>query len=231
MTPTVPDLHHVPVSSLGKPGTSAPPVATRVARAGWRDPRLWIGLLLIAGSVVLGARLLAAADDTVAVWAVVGDHGAGSPIGEDDVVAVRVRFDDDADLEPYLSAGEPLPSDVVLARGIGAGELLPRAAIEAAGDAATVRVPLDLDPQRVPPSVGAGSVVDVWVGVPAGRGGGESGIVLQGVTVVEAPAPDESFAVTGTRQVVLAVEETDVADFLAALDGPDDPVVRILQRT
>jgi hypothetical protein len=187
---------------------------------------LWIGLLIVAGSVVLGARLLAAADDTVTVWAVVGDHGAGSPIGADDVVAVRVRFTDEADLDRYLPADEPLPDDVVLSRGIGGGELLPRAAIGTAQDAGTVQVPLDLDPQRVPRTIGAGSVVDVWIGFPGGRGGGE--IALDGVTVVDAPAPDESFAVTGTRQLVLAVEEDAVAEFLTVLDGRDDPVVRIL---
>ena len=135
-----------------------------MTRAGWRDPRLWIGLLIVAGSVVLGARLLAAADDSVSVWAVVGDHGAGSPVGSDDVVAVRVRFADDADLEHYLPAEDPLPDGIVLARAIGSGELLPRAAIDTDPDADTVQVPLDLEPSRVPPSVDAGSVVDVWIG-------------------------------------------------------------------
>ena len=216
------------MSSLGKPGTSAPPVATRVARAGWRDPRLWIGLLIVAGSVVLGARLLASADDTVTVWAVAGDHGAGSPLGPDDLVAVRVRFTDDADLERYLPADEPLPDDVVLSRGVGGGELLPRAAVGAAQDATTVQVPIEVEPHRVPSGVGAGSVVNVWVGSAGGRRGGtEPGFALSGVTVVDAPAVEESFAVTGTRQVVLAVEEAEVVDFLTTLDGTEDPVVRI----
>lgn len=220
------------VSSLGKPGTSAPPVATRVARAGWRDPRLWIGLLIVAGSVVLGARLLAAADDTVSVWAVVDDQGAGSPVGVDDVVAVRVRFADDADLAHYLPAEDPLPDDIVLSRGIGAGELLPRAAIDPARDAGTVRVPVDLEPDRVPPDVDTGSVVDVYVGGVGGRGDrAPSGLALSEVTVVAAPPVEESFAVTGTRQLVLAVDDAEVADFLALLDGLDDPVVRIVQRS
>ena len=65
-------LHHVRVSSLGKPGTQAP-AATRVARPGWRDPRLWIGLLIVAGSVVLGARLLAAVDDQYLDGGYLGD--------------------------------------------------------------------------------------------------------------------------------------------------------------
>lgn len=219
------------MSSLGKPGTPSPPAATRVRRAGWRDPRLWIGVVIVTGSVVAGARLLVAADDTVSVWAVVGDHGAGAPVGEDDVVAVRVRFADGADLDRYLPAGEPLPRDIVLSRAVGGGELLPRAAIDDDPDSGTVQVPLDLDPSRVPPSVGEGSVVDVWIGGTGRRGGGGGGeVALSAVTVVAAPATEQTFAVTGTRQVVLAVDEADVADFLSTLDGVDDPVVRILER-
>ena len=41
------------------------PRATRSRRPGWRNPRLLIGLALVAGSVLVGARLVAAADDTV----------------------------------------------------------------------------------------------------------------------------------------------------------------------
>lgn len=220
------------VSSLGKPGTSTPPVATRVTRAGWRDPRLWIGLLIVAGSVVLGSRLLAAADDTVSVWAVVEDHGPGSAVGADDVVAVRVRFADDDELARYLPADDPLPEDVVLSREIGSGELLPRDAIATARDAGTVRLPLDLEPTRVPGSVDAGSVVDVYVGGVRGQGADVAdGPALSAVTVVAAPPVEESFAITGTRQLVLAVDDGAVAPFLALLDGQDDPVVRIVQRS
>ena len=225
-------LHHVRVSSLGKTGTSAPPVATRVDRAGWRDPRLWIGLLIVAGSVVLGARLFASADDTATVWAVVDDRGVGSPVDADDVVAVRVRFADDEELDRYLLADDPLPEGIVLSRGVGGGELLPRAAIDTAKDAGTVQVPLDLEPNRVPGTVDAGSVVDVYVGGVGGRGEEvPEGPALSAVTVVAAPPVEESFAVTGTRQLVLAVDDATVAEFLAVLDGKDDPVVRIVQRS
>jgi hypothetical protein len=191
---------------------------------------LWIGLLIVAGSVVLGSRLLAAADDTVSVWAVVDDHGPGSPVGVDDVVAVRVRFADDAELSRYLPADDPLPDDIVLSRGVGGGELLPREAIDAERDAGTVRLPLDVEPDRVPGSVDAGSVIDVYVGGARAREDAE-GPALSAVTVVAAPPVQEGFAVTGTRQLVLAVDDADVAPFLALLDGQDDPVVRVVQRS
>ncbi|UMG91771.1 hypothetical protein [Nocardioides sp. TF02-7] len=228
-----------------------PPPAARVTRAGWRDPRLWIGVLLVAGSVVLGARVLAAADDSVAVWALAGDVGPGTVLDEGDLVAVRVGFADDTDLDRYLPTDEALPEGALLVRGLGAGELLPRAALGDANAAGTVRLPLDVEPHRVPPTVDVGSVVDVWVGVAGsgsgpgtGRGTGPgagpgasaptdpaAGPALAAVTVVDAPPADESIAVSGTRQLVLAVADDQVGPFLALLDGTDEPAVRVVQRS
>lgn len=218
--------------SLGSPGASVPsvpPVATRAARSGWRDPRLWVGVLLVTASVVAGARLLASADDTVTVWAVAEDRGAGSPLTEGDLVAVRVRFADTAELDRYFRADDPLPADVVLLRGVGAGELLPRAAVGPQADAGLLQVPLEVAPHRVPPAVGPGSVVDVYVD-DVGRRGAD-GPALESVTVVAAPPVEESFAVTGTRQLVVAVADDEAAAFEALLGRLDDPVVRVLQRS
>ena len=79
----------------------------------------------------------------------------------------------------------------------------------------------------MPPSVDAGSVVDVWIGGAGGVGGRRDqvagGLALSSVTVVAAPPVEESFAVTGTRQLVLAVDEADVATFLAASRQPGRP--------
>ncbi|NHA00170.1 hypothetical protein G5V59_08545 [Nocardioides sp. W3-2-3] len=104
------------------PVTPAPPPALRAARRGWRDPRLWLGVLLIAGSVVLGARLLAAADDTVTVWGMAADRGSGTPVAAGDLAVQRVRFSDGAALAHYFPADQPVPDDLVLTRAVGAGE-------------------------------------------------------------------------------------------------------------
>lgn len=47
------------------PSSTTPPPATRTGTPGWRDPRLWIGVLVVAASVVLGARIVGGSDDTV----------------------------------------------------------------------------------------------------------------------------------------------------------------------
>lgn len=204
-------------------------------RPAWRDPRLWIGVLLVAGSVVVGARLLAAADDTVAVWAVPDERGAGTPLRTDDLVVERVRFADAAAQERYFAADRPVPADLVLVRSVGAGELLARSAVGPAAADPVLRVPLEVDPNRVPPDVGAGSVVDVWVSDGAGPAPGAEpaagGPALSEVTVVAAPSYDETFGVTGARQLVVAVADDRAVAFERLLSGLDDPVIRILQRS
>jgi hypothetical protein len=39
------------------------PPATRATTPGWRDPRMWVGIAIVAASVVIGALVLGASDD------------------------------------------------------------------------------------------------------------------------------------------------------------------------
>ena len=208
--------------------TSVPP-AWRAATPGWRDPRLWIGLLIVAASVVAGSRLLASADDTVAVWAVAADVGPGAELSDADLVVHRVRFADDADRTAYFAADDELPSAMRLVRAVGAGELLPRAAL-GAPDAPddVVELPVAVEPAQVPPTVRAGSVVDVYLLGGAKR---QTGPALDEVTVVSAADPESGFgAVNGLQQLVLAVPEDDAAAFLAAVGGTDQPTLTVVRR-
>jgi len=190
------------------PGRVRATAAVRHRGGGWRDPRLWVGLLLVAGSVLLGARVVAAADDSVAVWATAGDLGVGDVVSADDLVVRRVRFDPAEDLARYLPADEPLPADLALTRAVGAGELLPRAALGPVGDADVVEVPLAVEPAQVPPSVAEGSTVDVYVAPPDARGPAD--LVLEDVVVVDAPPVTAELGSVGDRQLVLAVPEEQV---------------------
>jgi hypothetical protein len=220
-------------------GVAAPPAAQRVQRAGWRDPRLWVGVAIVAVSVVAGARLMASADDTVPVWVAADDLAAGAPVTPADLERHRVRFADGDDLDGYYRASEPPPAGVLL-RGVGDGELLPRTAVGPAAQRDTVQVPLAVDPQQVPPSVGRGSVVDVYVlGGPSGRTDGASGVAgsgsaepaLAGVSVVDAPDVEDSFVVSGKRELVLAVPEEQAQRFFGLIDAADTPTVTVVRRS
>lgn len=214
----------------------------RAATPGWRDPRLWVGVVVVAVSVVAGAKLISAADETVAVWATASDLGAGDEVGPDDLVATRVHFAETGDLAGYFTVEEQLPADLELTRGVGAGELLPRAAVGEAGDSGMLEVPVAVAAEQVPRSVRSGSVVDIYLVPSTGPGGAgrevacardscaEHGPALSAVTVVDAPPLDQGFAATGTRQLVLAVDEQDAREFFALLGSADSPVVTVVRR-
>jgi hypothetical protein len=223
----------VTLGTSRRPGivaAAAVPAATRAGRSGWRDPRLWIGVLLVVVSVVAGARLLAAADDTVSVWALAADAGPGARLSTGDLVARRVRFADAGDLGAYFTVEDELPSELRLVRGVTAGELLPRAALgDGTHDTETVELPVAVDADQVPPSVRAGSVVDVYLRDPRTRQ--RPGPRLAKATVVDAPGLDSTFgSTTGRRQLVLAVPEAEASTFLAALGRAENPVLTIVRR-
>lgn len=207
--------------------------AVRAPTPGWRDPRLWVGLLIVAVSVVAGARLLGAADDTVPVWAVSADLGAGDTLAAEDLVATRVRFTEPDRLADYFTVDDELPADLELTRGVGAGELLPRAAVGSPGVADTVQLPVAVDAEQVPGSVGPGSVVDVYLVVPGqGRAGqGKPGTpALSAVTVVDAPPLSESLTATGQRQLVLAVAQQEARRYFTLLGAAESPLLTVVRR-
>lgn len=229
-------------------GPASVPPAVRTTTPGWRDPRLWIGVAIVAASVVIGSRVLASADDTVQVWAVADDVAPGAPLTEDDLVARRVRFADGEDLDRYVEVGAELPAELALSRALGAGELLPRSAIGAPDDGDTVTLSIAVPPLLVPTAIGPGSVVDVYVtgdvtdgagaaGDEGGTGGGGDGVpdpgipVLDDVRVVAAPPAGESLSPGGERQVELAVPGDAVADYYAAVAGLAAPVVSVTQES
>lgn len=236
----------LPAAPAGAAGTA--PQAARTSRPGWRDPRLWIGIAIIAACIVVGARVLGAADDTVAVWAVRADAGAGAVLTSADLEAHRVRFASPDDLAGYLRADQPLPDTLSLTRSVGAGELVPRAALAADTPADTVQLPLAVDPAQVPPGVHSGSVVDVYVvgdavarpgtgQVGAGGGGGGGAVTptatpaLSAVTVVAAPGTDAVFGSgQNQRQLTLAVPEKEAQAFFGLIGGASDPTITVVLR-
>jgi hypothetical protein len=159
------------------------PTASRLPRARWLDARLLAGLLLVLVSVVVGAKVLADADERVQVWSVTRDLGADTVLSDDDVRVASVRLDQVAGR--YVSAAEELEG-LVLTRPVGRGELLPVAAVQRPGGQDQRRVVIEVDRVGVA-GLGKGSVVDLYAvrDAPAGEEPGPPELVLAGVTVAE----------------------------------------------
>jgi hypothetical protein len=203
------------------PAEPAAPVARRVRTPRWLDLRLVLGVLLVLGSVLLGARVVGAADATVPVWAVTGDLAAGTILTPDDLTAVDVRLDASAD--GYLSTSVD-PVGRTLARGVGEGELLPRAALDETSE--LVQVALPVQAGWVPPGLRRGQLIDVYaVADPsagaAGVADGSVGLVVGGAPVQSVTGRSEGVLSTPTTtvQVVVSVPADSASDLLAAVGG------------
>jgi hypothetical protein len=220
------------------------PVAPRLRRPGWRDPRLLAGVALVAASVVLGSWAVRTAQRTVPVYVARESIVAGQRVEPGVLAVVDVRLGA-ADVGRYLSADQPLPAGGTALRTVGAGELVPRAAVGAADD-------VDVRPVAIglvrPPAkaVTTGALVDLWFtpsessgpadgtvdGAAGGTGDGAAPAelvphpVATGLTVAEVSRPDGGFTVAGAATVQVLVPTGSLAAVLAALsaDGTVDVV-------
>jgi hypothetical protein len=216
------------------PAPPSSPAATRATRSRWRDPRMAVGVVLVAACALLGATLLGGSDDTVGVWAARRAMNAGESVSADDLVRRDVRFTDQHDADAYLSADTPLPSGATLTRPVGGGEMVPRGALGAAGSQALTEVPLSVDSDAVPSTLRVGAVVDVWVtpdraadasGPIDGSDGSDaprSVLVFDDVAVLSVPRTGSSLGPTATRQVIVGVgadQQSRLPTSLATLAG------------
>lgn len=201
------------------------PTATRLRRPGWRDPRLLVGVALIAASVALGSWVVTTAQRTVPVYVARDVLVPGVALTSAALVVADVRLADRADA--YLRADEPLPDAAVLLRTVGAGELVPVAAVGSATDLQVRAVPVSLSG---PPPRGlvAGSRVDLWFTPGSGsRAVGDGGSdpdrlphqLAAALTVSEVSSPDGAFASGGARTVHVLVPTGDLPTVLGALAG------------
>ncbi|MCW2726324.1 MAG: hypothetical protein JWN35_3245 [Frankiales bacterium] len=223
--------------------TPASPKANRLATPGWLDTRLVLGVLLVLVSVVVGARVLSAADRSQTVWAAARDLAPGAQLEQADVVVMRVRLFGNA--QRYISGTGSPPLGYVLRRGVGARELLPYAALSRPGQDVSFRtVTVPVGRGHLPPDLVSGSQIDLYVtpqpkpgsvvstatGVPAVP----PRLVVRGVTVLlRQRTTGFAGGSTDIEPVVLQVRPTEVPLVLAAMsEGRIDLVgVPRLQQT
>lgn len=203
------------------------PRAARLRPPSWLDRRLLLGVLLVLTSVVVGARVLARADSSVAVYAVTRDLAAGTVLVDGDLRVARVRMLSAGDR--YVSATGPKPTGYLLLRPVGGAELLPRLALAAETRPAPMRlVTLPVGRHHLPPALAHGDVVDVYAAPGGKSGAGRPTLVLADVTVdsVSDHAGSRLSAADDTG-VVVRVPVADVAAVVAAGQSAAIDLVRV----
>ncbi|RHA39385.1 hypothetical protein [Cellulomonas rhizosphaerae] len=203
------------------------PVAVRLRRPGWRDPRLLVGVTMVAASVALGSWVVRSAQTTVSVYVAREALVPGQRIAADDVVVADVQLAD-GELEHYLRADEPLPDDAVAVRVVGQDELVPANALGSAADldVRSVAIPLERAPSR---DVTVGALVDVWFSpAPSGTDveAEDPRQLASSLPVAEVSRPERSLGGSGGSAVHVLVPQGQLPDVLAALasDGVLDVV-------
>jgi hypothetical protein len=204
-----------PLDAPPVPAAAATPAAARIRGARWRDTRVVVGALLVVLSVLLGARVVAAADRTVAMPVTTTALSAGMRIDAAATQLRQVRLDGD---HPYLVG--PVPAGSVALRDLGAGELIPADAVGSApADPAAVRyVTVPVPSDHVPSGLVAGDLVDVYVAgeaatagttpQPAASGAPPARLVAAAVPVEGVPDDGSAFGVAGdTRGVTLVLRQ------------------------
>jgi len=185
--------------------------ATRLRRSGWRDPRLAVGLVLVAIATVAGARLLATSDDTVAVWVTTAPVRAGDDVADAELAPAEVALHEAADESTYLAADQA--PNGVFERDLTAGELVPLAAVDETVPADRSDVSLAIALGDAPVDLAAGDLVDVYaVPDPTMTGSGGSGradLLLEAVPVLTV----RGGAALGdaSQQVVVGLDDRAVA--------------------
>lgn len=186
------------------------PKASRQSRPKWLDPKLFLGILLVLGSMALGARIIGQADNTTTVYVAKENIAANGPVSEDDFGSTEVRFPHADDADRYVRAGDEIPDNARATRAIGAGEMIPQKALTNKRDGNMVDFSVPVAGSRIPNGLKAQDLVDVLLQPREGQTSegteapqGET--VLENVVVISAP-DDSGGAVSGDSAVTLRVD-------------------------
>ena len=204
------------------------PVARRLATPRWLDARLVLGVVLVLFAVVAGARVFASADHFSAVYVAKHDLVPGERLTAADVAVGHVRLAGLGHL--YIAAGA-LPDGYVVDRYVSANEIVPVAALSPGALPANTRlVTVPVVAGHLPPGLGRGSLVDVYMTPKSGGGAATSSapvLVLAGAAVDARDSGSRAFGGESTLSVVLSVPVERVADLVRAVESGNIDLVAV----
>lgn len=196
------------------------PAAQRLQRPSWRNARLLVGVVLILLGTVLGAKVVASADDTVPMYAASASIRPGDHLTPDNLRRIDVQLG--AESARYLSARTVVADDSYALREIPEGELVPLGSVggRSAVSVQAVTVEVDANSARGLP---ANATVDVWVSPRDLQSTQEryldATLALQRVSVTPVTQDSGRFgASSSTMAVQLRVPRDKVAEVIGAVD-------------
>lgn len=211
------------VNGSDQPRPATAPTPRRMARPKWLNLRVLLGVLVVVGAVVAGAKVIGAERQLATFWATTTDLQAGTVLTSADLSQVELNLDDSA--SKYLGASVPVVGKQLL-RPLGAGELLPSAAVgEASADSRLLAI--SIDPSQMVPGLGRGSVIDLYL-VRGANGAQVTKLQANDLTVQDVIAPSSgglSGASNADYHVVVRLPTKNAQDLIIQLP---DAAVRVL---
>lgn len=209
-------------------------MATDVARArrfetpAWVNGRTILGLVLFAVAFLAGQRLLAAADETVGVWAASRDLPLGETLDAADLEQVQVRMPEEL-LSRYATSVERVDGGALL-HPLRAGELVSldwvgTGSVARAGRSLTIPVSPE---HAVGGQLRIGDRVDVFATFDAGDARARTVLIVRGAQVVG--TVDAGGLITGeeaTIGVTIATTQPEAARLSFALRTGEIDLARV----
>ena len=192
-----------------------PAEARRIRPPGWRDPRLLIGLLLVALSVTGVVALVQTVDERQGYWAASTDIVPGAQVTAEDFHIVQASMSESSD--HYWVADQELPTEFLVSSTILKGELLTQRQVAESDPDGRQQVGVRVS-EDMPASVTTGSRVDVWVAAARedGRGYEEPTKMISNAEVTGTDTNTSAFAAANTTTVYVMLAQDAVPRVLDA---------------
>lgn len=185
----------------------------------WFDPRLAIGIVLIAASVIGVFGIVSAADASDQVLTARAALAPGDRIDAGDLVATAVRMPGATDL--YLVPNDVPAEGLIVTKAIAAGELVPASAVGSAAALRLASVVIAVSGE-LPGSIEPGATVDVWAArLEQTNAYGPPSVIVAGATVVRVLESEALVTSGNSTTIELLVPRSRIARVLEALANED----------
>ena len=185
----------------------------------WFDPRLAIGIVLIAASVIGVFAIVSVADASEKVLTARAALAPGDRIDAGDLVVAEVRMPGATDL--YLVPADVPAEGLLVTKAIAAGELVPASAVGSAAALRLASVVITVNAE-LPGSIEPGATVDVWAArLEQTNTYGPPSVIVAGATVVQILESNELVSSGNSTSIELLVPRGRIARVLEALANND----------
>ncbi|PPF45888.1 hypothetical protein C5B85_04270 [Pseudoclavibacter sp. AY1F1] len=180
------------------------------------DPRLFLGALLVAASVLGVVGVLVTGNRMEIAYAASSTLAPGQLVTVDDLVAVEVALG--TSREAYLGAETAPTGDFIVTQTVQAGELVPRSAI---GNADSSRSSVIVEVSGgLPTELGSGSAVELWSSQETAPGTYGAPVLTSANAVVAKILPREgSLSSSQADRVELLLPKSEIPALLAVINN------------